>query len=130
VPPPMVVHDARLLSSAVQLPVSILRRRPGRTLNRRPFIPFAFTTKDLCSALLHLFVGGILRGPPRPLILYRWALVTFPPIGEWPSTITRLVGAVGFEPTASCSQGKRAAGLRYAPNMVAPVGFDPTTSRL
>ena len=72
-----MVHDARLLSSAVQLPVSILRRRPGCTVNRRPFIPFAFTTKDLRSALLHLFVGGILRGPPRPLVLYLCALVTF-----------------------------------------------------
>ena len=25
------------------------------------------------------------------------------------------VGAEGFEPSASCSQSKRAAGLRYAP---------------
>jgi hypothetical protein len=86
----MVVHDARLLSSAVQLPVSILRLWPGCTVNQSPFIPYAFTTKVSCSALLHLFVGGMVWGPPRPLILYRWVLVTFPPIGEWPSSITRV----------------------------------------
>ena len=27
-----------------------------------------------------------------------------------------LVGVIGFEPTTSCSQSKRATGLRYTPN--------------
>jgi hypothetical protein len=30
--------------------------------------------------------------------------------------LRRLVGASGFEPEASCAQGRRATRLRYAPN--------------
>ena len=45
-PSPLVVLYARLLSSGVQLPVSIVRRWPGCTVNQRPFIPFPFTAKD------------------------------------------------------------------------------------
>jgi hypothetical protein len=45
------------------------------------------------------FVLGI---PLLGLSLYKWVLET-------------LVGASGFEPEASCAQGRRATRLRYAP---------------
>jgi hypothetical protein len=34
------------------------------------------------------------------------------------SSLTKLVGASGFEPEASCAQGRRATRLRYAPTEV------------
>ena len=33
--------------------------------------------------------------------------------------LKRLVGASGFEPGASCAQGRRATRLRYAPTCIA-----------
>lgn len=36
-----------------------------------------------------------------------------------------LIGAAGFEPTISCSQGRRPTRLGYAP-LVERVGFEPT----
>ena len=33
------------------------------------------------------------------------------------SVLTNMVGAIGFEPTTSWSQTRRATGLRYAPKL-------------
>jgi hypothetical protein len=58
-------------------------------------------------------------------------------------TLRTLVGAPGFEPGASCAQGRRATRLRYAPTVTAlfilkhfptlllvrPLAFDPDCAR-
>jgi hypothetical protein len=36
---------------------------------------------------------------------------------EATNVLKRLVGASGFEPEASCAQGRRATRLRYAPTV-------------
>ena len=40
-----------------------------------------------------------------------------------------MVGAAGFEPATSCSQSRRATGLRYAPliYLVPDAGIEPAT---
>ena len=40
-----------------------------------------------------------------------------------------MVGAVGLEPTASCSRSRRATRLRYTPKMESPAGIEPAHYR-